>query len=63
MFVPNKGWAEQLLSYRFLSAIGATWLATTLQNGIDNFFRHEHPIRRDGLAQKSSATRASSSRR
>lgn len=42
MFVPNKIWAQHLLSYRFLSAIGATGLATTLQNGIDNFFRHEH---------------------
>jgi SAM-dependent methyltransferase len=42
MFVPNKSWAKQLLSYRFLSAIGATGLATTLQNGIDSFFRHEH---------------------
>ncbi len=30
------------MSYRFLSAIGATGLAETLKNGIDNFFRHEH---------------------
>ena len=42
MFVPNKDWAEQLLSYRFLAAIGATGLAATLKNGIDTFFRHEH---------------------
>jgi SAM-dependent methyltransferase len=42
MFVPNKDWAEQLLSYRFLSAIGATGLAETLKNGFDSFFRHEH---------------------
>lgn len=42
MFVPNKSWAEHLLSYRFLSAIGAKGLASTLQNGIDTFFRHEH---------------------
>src|SRR5258706_1680420 len=42
MFVPNERWAEQLLSYRLLSAIGATGLAETLKNGIDTFFRHEH---------------------
>jgi len=42
MFVPNKTWAQQLLSYRFLSAIGATGLATSLQQGIDTLFRHEH---------------------
>jgi SAM-dependent methyltransferase len=42
MFVPNKVWAQHLLSYRFLSAIGATGLADTLQQGIDTFFRHEH---------------------
>jgi SAM-dependent methyltransferase len=42
MFVPNKRWAEQFLSYRFLSAIGATGLAETLKNGVDTFFCHEH---------------------
>ncbi len=42
MFVPNKQWAQHLLSYRFLVAIGATGLADTLQTGIDRFFRHEH---------------------
>ncbi|HKY41027.1 MAG TPA: class I SAM-dependent methyltransferase [Polyangiaceae bacterium] len=42
MFVPNKRWAEQLLSFRFLAAIGATGLAAALRDGIDNFFRHEH---------------------
>lgn len=42
MFVPNKHWAEQLLSYRALEAVGAPGLAKTLQQGIDTFFRHEH---------------------
>jgi SAM-dependent methyltransferase len=42
MFVPNKDWAEQLLSYRLLSAIGATQLAESVKNGIDTVFRHEH---------------------
>jgi SAM-dependent methyltransferase len=48
MFVPNKVWAEHLLSYRFLAAIGATGLAASLQTGIDNFFRHEHLYDADG---------------
>ncbi len=42
MFVPNRDWAQQLLSYRALEAVGATGLAKTLQQGIDTFFRHEH---------------------
>jgi 2-polyprenyl-3-methyl-5-hydroxy-6-metoxy-1,4-benzoquinol methylase len=42
MFVPNRDWAQALLSYRVLSALGATGLADTLQQGIDAFFRHEH---------------------
>jgi 2-polyprenyl-3-methyl-5-hydroxy-6-metoxy-1,4-benzoquinol methylase len=48
MFVPNKAWAQQLLSYRFLSAIGASGLAATLQQGIDTFFRHEHLYDEEG---------------
>jgi SAM-dependent methyltransferase len=42
MFVPNKEWAQHLLSYRLLAALGATGLAQALQQGIDTFFRHEH---------------------
>jgi 2-polyprenyl-3-methyl-5-hydroxy-6-metoxy-1,4-benzoquinol methylase len=42
MFVPNALWAEQLLSYRFLAAIGAPVLAAALREGIDEVFRHEH---------------------
>jgi SAM-dependent methyltransferase len=48
MFVPNKIWAQHLLSYRFLSAIGAKGLASTLQQGIDAIFRHEHLYDADG---------------
>lgn len=48
MFVPNKGWAEQLLSYRLLNAVGASGLARTLQHGIDTFFKHEHLYDQDG---------------
>lgn len=50
MFVPNKTWAEHLLSYRFLNAIGASGLARTLQQGIDTVFKHEHLYDRDGWA-------------
>ncbi len=42
MFVPNRDWAQSLMSYRILAALGATGLAGTLQQGIDTFFRHEH---------------------
>jgi SAM-dependent methyltransferase len=42
MFVPNRDWAQSLMSYRLLAAVGATGLAETLQQGIDTLFRHEH---------------------
>ena len=42
MFVPNRIWAEHLLSYRLLASLGATGLAETLQQTIDSFFRHRH---------------------
>lgn len=48
MFVPNKEWAEHLLSYRLLNALGAKGLARTLQQGIDSFFKHEHLYDREG---------------
>lgn len=41
-FVPNAEWAEHLLSYRALSAVGAGALAKTLQKSIDEFFVHHH---------------------
>jgi 2-polyprenyl-3-methyl-5-hydroxy-6-metoxy-1,4-benzoquinol methylase len=42
MFVPNREWAEHLMSYRFLKSLGAPGLAETLQTAIDTFFKHEH---------------------
>lgn len=48
MFVPNKIWAEHLLSYRLLNAVGASGLARTLRQGIDALFKHEHLHDRDG---------------
>lgn len=41
-FVPKKGWAEQLLSYRILKVLGASGWANQLQSKIDNFFVHHH---------------------
>lgn len=40
-YVPNRDWAEALLSYRTLSAVSPA-LAKQLQRFIDDFFRHEH---------------------
>lgn len=42
MFVPSKGWAQQLLSYRLLCRLGATGAAAALEAGIDGVFHHEH---------------------
>ncbi len=42
MFVPNREWAEHLLSYRLLEALGATSLATTLRDAVDTVFQHHH---------------------
>jgi hypothetical protein len=51
MFVPNKVWAEHLLSYRALCALGASGLARTLQEGIDTVFKHEHLYDSQGWSQ------------
>lgn len=48
MFVPNRDWAKYLLSYRVLSAIGATGLASTLRDAIDTQFKHHHLYDADG---------------
>lgn len=40
-YVPNRDWAEALLSYRALSVVSGQ-LAKRLQHFIDEFFRHEH---------------------
>jgi len=41
-FVPNRDWAESLLSYRVLKGAGATGAARSLQRSIDEFFAHRH---------------------
>lgn len=46
-YVPNRTWAEALLSYRFLSLFNKG-LAQKLQSSIDEFFRHEHLYDREG---------------
>jgi 2-polyprenyl-3-methyl-5-hydroxy-6-metoxy-1,4-benzoquinol methylase len=42
MFVPNRTWAEQMLSYRILKGLGAGALADTVRDAIDTTFRHHH---------------------
>lgn len=42
MFVPNRRWAEQMLSYRLLKGLGASSLADTVRDAIDTVFRHHH---------------------
>jgi SAM-dependent methyltransferase len=51
MFVPNRDWARHLLSYRVLSALGASSLAETLREGIDTLFKHHHLYDEDGWRQ------------
>jgi SAM-dependent methyltransferase len=42
LFVPNRDWARQLLSYRALEGIGQRELAEFLRSSIDSFFKHHH---------------------
>jgi SAM-dependent methyltransferase len=42
LFVPNKHWARQLLSYRALAAVGLERYAETLRSSVDSFFKHHH---------------------
>lgn len=46
-YVPNRDWAEALLSYRFLS-LGSAGIARRFQRFIDDFFKHEHLYDREG---------------
>ncbi len=46
-YVPNRDWAEALLSYRTLSTL-SPGLARRLQHFIDEFFVHEHLHDQDG---------------
>jgi SAM-dependent methyltransferase len=49
-FVPNRDWAEQLLSYRLLSMLDER-LAKKLQSAIDEFFVHRHLYDQAGWRQ------------
>ncbi len=51
MFVPNRDWAKQFLSYRLLAGVGATGLAETLQTAIDTLFKHHHLYDEQGWRQ------------
>lgn len=42
LFVPNKNWARDLLSYRTLSGVGLDSAAELLRSSVDTFFKHHH---------------------
>jgi SAM-dependent methyltransferase len=42
LFVPNKNWARQLLSYRALAGLGFDRGAELLRSSVDSFFKHHH---------------------
>ncbi len=42
LFVPNKDWAREMLSYRALRAAGMTDLAEVFRSAVDTFFKHHH---------------------
>jgi len=42
LFVPNKDWARDLLSYRTLSGVGLDSAAELLRSSVDTFFKHHH---------------------
>lgn len=42
LFVPNKDWASKFMTVRVLRALLGTKVATMLQDGIDEFFKHHH---------------------
>jgi 2-polyprenyl-3-methyl-5-hydroxy-6-metoxy-1,4-benzoquinol methylase len=42
LFVPNKDWARQLLSYRALEGVGLDRAAELLRSSVDTFFKHHH---------------------
>jgi SAM-dependent methyltransferase len=48
LFVPNRDWARQFVSFRALSAVGLLPLAELLQASIDAFFKHHHLYDADG---------------
>lgn len=42
LFVPNKDWAKEMLSYRTLAGVGLTGLAELFRSSVDTFFKHHH---------------------
>ena len=42
LFVPNRDWAREFLSYRTLCAVGFDPAAELLRSSIDAFFKHHH---------------------
>jgi len=47
LFVPNKDWARDLLSYRALAELGLESVAELLRSSVDSFFKHHHLHDRD----------------
>ena len=42
LFVPNKDWAKEMLSYRALAGAGLTSAAELFRSSVDTFFKHHH---------------------
>jgi SAM-dependent methyltransferase len=42
LFVPNKDWAREMLSYRALEGAGLDGLAELFRSSVDTFFKHHH---------------------
>ena len=42
LFVPNKDWAREMLSYRVLAGAGLGGLAELFRSSVDTFFKHHH---------------------
>ena len=48
LFVPNRDWASKFLTVRTLRSLFGERVASVLQNGIDEFFKHHHLYDEDG---------------
>ena len=42
LFVPNKDWARDMLSYRTLAGLGLDAAAELFRSSVDTFFKHHH---------------------
>jgi SAM-dependent methyltransferase len=51
LFVPNKDWARDLLSYRALAGAGLASAAELLRSSVDTFFKHHHLHDREEWAE------------